>query len=99
VTVPSIAWSGNASTVMATFWPGRNAPAGFLEVGVDIDLIERTRLASRWPVCTNRPSAPRDSDHAIDRRADHRERQVALGLGERGAQLIERARGLPAVAP
>ena len=63
----------------------------FLEVGVDINLIERNE--ARKPLAGLHVIAGLHgaiADHAVDRRADDGERQIALGLGERGLEFIKR---------
>ncbi len=63
-----------------------------LEVRVDIDGIEwhqaREPLPGLHQIADLHGAV---ADHAIERRADHGERQIALRLGERGLELIKRA--------
>ena len=63
----------------------------FLEVGVDVDRVERHQ--ARQPLAGLHVVAGLHravADHAVERRADDGERQIALGLGERGLELVER---------
>ena len=91
-TVPSMACSGSASTrnrdLLARPQPRE---LGFLEVGVDVDRVERHQ--ARQPLAGLHVVAGLHravADHAVDRRADVGERQIALGLGERGLEFVER---------
>ena len=62
-----------------------------LEVGVDVNLIERHE--AREPLAGLHVIAGLHgaiADHAVDRRVDDGERQIALGLGERGLEFVER---------
>ena len=63
-----------------------------LEVGVDIDVVERNQ--AREPLAGLHVVAGLHravADHTVERRADDGERQIALGLGQRGLQFVERA--------
>ncbi len=75
--------------------PGLEAgELGLLEVGVDEDVGERHQrgdaLAGLHVIADLGRAV---ADDAVDRRADLGERQIALGLGERGPQLRERRHG------
>ena len=91
-TVPSMACSGSASTAIEAGLAGpQAAELGLLEVGVDVDVVERNE--AREPLAGLHIIAGLHgaiADHAVDRRADDGERQVALGLGERGLEFGER---------
>src|SRR5215472_13093201 len=68
---------------------------GLLEVGVDIDRIERDHAGeplARLHVVADLHGAI--ADHAVDRRPDGGEGEIALSLGLRRLELLERARGL-----
>jgi hypothetical protein len=95
-TRPSIAWSGSASTLIETGWPGRNPrQLRLLEIGVDIDVVERHEARHPLPglhIVAGLHGAI--AEHAVDRRADDGERQIALGFRLRGLELVERANGL-----
>ena len=65
-----------------------------LEVGVDVNRIQRHEAGEplrRLHVVADLHGAV--ADHAVEGRLDHREGQIALGLGERGLELLQGARG------
>jgi len=67
----------------------------FLEVRVDIDVVERHE--ARQPLSGLDVVAGLHraiADHPVERRPDDGERKVALGLGQRRLQMLERALGL-----
>ena len=72
--------------------PGPQAgDLGLLEVGGDVNLVERNE--ARQPLAGLHIVAGLHgaiADHAVDRRADDGERQIALGLGQRRLELVER---------
>ena len=91
-TVPWIVCSGSASTAIESGLAGPQAcELRLLEVGGDVNLVERDE--ARQPLAGLHIVAGLHraiADHAVDRRADDGEGQIALGLGERGLELVER---------
>ena len=68
---------------------------GLLEIGVDIDVVERHQAGDALPGLHVVAGLHRAiGEHAVDRRADHGEGEIALGLGQRRLEFVERARGL-----
>ena len=86
------ACSGSASTAIDDRLAGPQLrELRLLEIGGDIDLVERNE--AREPLAGLHIVAGLHraiADHAVDRRADDGEGQIALGLGERCLEFVER---------
>ncbi len=73
---------------------------GLLEVRVDEDVGQRHQRGDALPGLHEVADLGRTvADDAVERRADLGERQIALGLGERGLELFEGAHGFLLSAP
>ena len=95
-TTPSIFSPGSASTLIDTGWPSlQPRELRLLEVRVDEDVGQRHQrrdaLADLHEIAELHGAV---ADHAVDRRLDLGECQIALGLGQSRLEFGERARRL-----